>query len=79
MDTWYQVYNYIPIQAGLTINVLAFPTPRDRVLSTRCERSQIFTKNILHVTVHLARPVRLTYTVYRHAHQKHSVDTHMHS
>ena len=43
---------------------------RDRVLLTRCERSQIFTKNILHVTVPLARPVRLTYTVYRHAYRK---------
>ena len=47
------------------------------MLLTRCERSQIFTKNILHVTVHLARPVRLcdspTPCTGSHAHQKHSV------
>ena len=52
---------------------------RERVLLTRCERSQIFTKNILHVTVHSVQPVRLTYTMYRHAYRKPSVDTHMHS
>ena len=45
---------------------------RDRVLPTRCERSQIFTKNTLHVTAHSIRPVRLAYTVHRHTHRKHS-------
>ena len=72
---------YCTVQAGLTNKSPCFSATRarDRVLLTRCRRSQIFTKYILHVTVHLARPVRLTYTMYQHAYRKPSADTHMHS